>query len=606
MKKSKIIALLMATACAATVFAGCDKDATCKKHADADKNGYCDSCKQAVITITEQLPAEKEEVVEMVVNPIPTGVKASEYIGPKSDAETALLKGVELLEVFEGKSVLNRNTAVGLYALGTRETVSDDGTTKTYKNVMEVYSAIAKKVIYTCETEAYAEGESPLNNVELTLNNYYFKAVEARWIEGTTDEPMGHYEYKTVIYSIAGDKMYETNTGLDDYDVWYKDSAGYTYIEVEDKLFVVDQETEKLVTIDGVPTDPNFYVKRPDFDEVKGNYGYVFENDTVWVYDLTKWISCVYYMQIPSYWMDYEMLVLDNGKLLVQYKKTLPDSAVNYDVQDGVKMDLVQMIIDPATGEATEKELGYMVKPLDGYDLGKYNDKAKNVVYLIPIEYKAFNDNARFEAVIDSDLNILYAHKPTLVGQDLYMFEYVAENVYRTTIDYGSGVTVDMFVDGEGKEIAKIPTNASSFAGLVWVGDKVYDYDIKTVLLELSEYDDYEVQSDYAILTKEVEVEDDSGTTTVTEYYFYKPGMNAPTKIDGEVLNAADPYYVVKVEKEVTTDEGTETVVEYVMYNALNEKVATFDADISNFRGKEKGDVWIVSLSNGETVYIGR
>ncbi len=578
MKKSKIIALLMATACISTAFVGCGDDKACN-HVDADKNGKCDSCDTAVITLTEWLPAEKEAEVAMVVNPLPTGAKASDYIGPKAeDLEDEVAFSVGLTKTDK----IPADAAVS-YFMGDlfKVTYTEDGTTEGKKvDVLQVYDAKKDAAIYTFESKEYttsAEERAMISNSmgdPLNFENVFF----VNEVSGT-----GSNRTTTVkFYTTAGELFYSITAKVEDPEgeepfINVETLGDYEYITIDDKVWVVDSETGALVEMEGVSktgNDVNTFIQRPDFDEVANNIGYVFNaQGTVWAYDLTKWISCVYYNVMPSAWANANTMVLDNGNMLVQYWKGLPDEAVNYDVLDsGIKYDIVQVIINPTTQEMTAVEFGYIFEQA-GSAAEKYNDNAKNVVILSPIEDKTVNASAKFEAVIDADLNILYAHKATLVGQDISDFEYKAANVYETTVDYSDTVSVTVLVDGEGKEICKVPTSATSILGLPKVNGKVYSADMATVLFDEKDYGsiDRTLNGKWVIYKKVTPGEGDASATT--EYFYFNANMTAPAKLAGDFYTSAwgtAGTFIVEVEVEEAT--------KYEIYNANNEKLGgTYD-----------------------------
>ncbi len=602
MKKSKIIALLMATACMATAFVGCDEETTtCTKHVDSDKNGACDTCKQAVVVITEQLPAEKEQAVEMVVNAIPAA-KVSDYIGPKAEdlEEEVELGGLQETDKLDGKTV----EAVNYNLVKLTQTVDDDKATETTdddtrKVITQIYDAAKDEILYTFESGEYAlVGGSAKKEVAIDFNE---DATYITITERTYNETTLKWTAVKMVYTKAWEEL--ANVTLKQYDYSGEDTLtvsrnaqkqDYEYVTITTNLkvensnkneftrtstvYTVEKETNKRVTLEGATEVDSLMTERPDFDAVKGDYGYVFDGNEIFVFDLTKWVSCVYHNEAwPSYWNDAKYMLLDNGNIFVQYWKTLPDSAVNYDVlKEDKKYDLVQVVINPVTGEMTNKELGYVFAPLGVAASAKYNDNAKNLVTLTPIEDKEVNASGAFEAVIDNDLNILYAHKATVVGQDIDTLTYVAENVYKTTVNYGGGVSVNIFVDGEGKEIVKLPTNyeVNEYYGYDMVGTKVYAHDAKTVLFDKAGYVVAAEYGSYALLTKTEEVagaEPTDPVEYVTTWYYFSADVEAPVAITGTVTTHSQNLFIVEA--------GEDAAKTTTVYNELNEKVDEFTAN---------------------------
>lgn len=650
--KRKIIALLMATVCTTAVFASCgggeesssssssssSEKPVCETHVDGNKDGACDECERAVVVITEQLPAEKEEEVPMVVNPLPENVKMSDYIGPKAeDAKTVLPADAKVKEL-EGLESYAKN----LYFIKTttEEKVAEPTTDNEYKMICEdvytVYDAAQDKDVYTAKsgeyyrfyyneefTGSHYEEENYKDTYYVDFRGAYVKVLEVvneqdeeYDYQTNTTYTTKYYTYNWELIATAEEEYYSvTEPTVDIY-------GDYAYVTIDGTTYTVDLETMALVTLEGATADANMHIRRPAFDEVIGDYGYVFGVNQVWVYDLTKWISCMNKFVLPSYWTNAQTMLLDNGTIFVQYEKVLHSSAVSYDILNafGDKVDLVQALINPATGEITNVEFGYKLGDMMLVQAGKYNDNAKNIVYLYPIEEKEVNYAAGFEAVIDNELNILYAHKTTLVGQ-VNQLMYLADGYYVTMVQYDEGVSVTVIVDGEGKEVVKVPNSADAVCGMLNVGKKYYSWDMSKVLLDLTPsttelyYELVAEQEDYMIL-KQTTLDDPETEENEekVEYFYFNASMSAPAKI--EVENFAnitaisnDYFYVTTVEVvEIDEDEdgevdSTETIIEYVVYNANNQKIGTFESAPFNVVEALEG-VYKVNFMDGSEILI--
>ncbi len=631
MKKSKIIALLMATACLTTVFAGCKDEIDCTKHVDADKNGSCDTCGQAVQIIVEQLPAEKEEVVDMVVNPLPAESKISEYIGPKAEVEEVVTPFVdfEKTTVFDDKVFVSYSNNL-LHVV--EQTKWDNAETPDVVEETEykhtIYDTVAKKELYTGTSGAkgVSTESSTHKNVKISFATNYIKVVEHTYkndgYSSAQKSAVTKYYTRTGelivtlpeenadpnYYYSGVESFFNSHNGV---SIAQSTLGDYVYLTAtttvdnnngseteKNTVYTIDTKTHTLVKLEGATGEAETFIKRPVFNVIKGDYGYVYNGSEIWVYDLTKWVSCVYYNKVSSNWKDVNATVLDNGKIFVQYKFQLMDNAVNYDIMEDVsgetkKFDLVQLLINPVDGAMEEVEFGYVFNNMGASAAAKYNDNAKNLLYLTPIVDKKVEDSAKFEAVLDDSLNILYAHKATIVGQDIDTLTYVAENLYETTVNYGGGVTVDVYVDGTGKEVMKIPTNAGDYYGYYQVGTGIYKYSDMTVagkLFDLSDYDaDFEREfSSYALFRKTDYIPQPEGDPIPNyTYYYFNETMTAPKAMaTGEVVvSANEDYYVVS--RIVKVDDTTNKTV-YDLYNSLGEKIVTSDS--SDFDYDTHGD----------------
>lgn len=655
--KRKIIALLMATVCTTAVFASCDggessvpsvDNSACETHVDANNDGACDNCNQKVVVIIEQLPAEKEQEIPMVVNPLPENVKMSDYIGPKAeDAKTFLPKDALVVDL-ENVEKNGRNLFVYRETKSEKDSnyranVHTDPDLDDWREIesvtIKIYDVVTNTVVFektsniryqhykwndvtATDPEPVTKG-SPEDFDEYKTYNVKFFDAYVKLVECTRekeDDGDTKTTYKTEYYTydwtlIATSKeLYEPSDNAVDVAQY----GDYYYVTVEGTTYTIDAETMQLVTLEGATADANMHIRRPAFDEVIGNYGYVLSYNKVMVYDLTKWISCIYVYDYPSYWNNAQTVLLENGTLFVQYEKTLHSSAVSYDYIDDNdnKIDLVQALINPVTGEIKKVEFGYKLATAGG-NFEKYNDNAKNIVCLSPIEDKEVNTNATFEAVIDNELNILYAHKPTLVGQEDFLL-YLADGYYGTVVKYDNNVQVNVVVDGEGKEVTKVPTNAYVECGMIKVGYKYYSFDMSKVLLDLMpsetelNYDVVAINDNYMILSQTTE--DDPLTEDVdeekVEYFYFNGAMEAPAKITVENFESirvvSEDYFYVTTKKEVTLDkdndgtaESTEEVYEYVLYNANNEKVATFESCPTAIVEYSVEGVYVVSFDEG-------
>lgn len=645
--KRKIIALLMATVCTTAVFASCggeeesfssssssSEKPVCETHVDGNKDGACDECERAVVVITEQLPAEKEEEVPMVVNPLPENVKMSDYIGPKAeDAKTVLPADAKVKEL---EGLIGHAKNLYVFATTTEEKVTEPTVDNEYKIIYEdvytVYDAAQDKDVYTAKSgEYYAfyadEEFTDFNRIDGNYKDEYSVEFSATYVKvrETIYEQDEEYDYQTNTTYTA--KYYTYNWELITTTEYDADESvdiygDYAYVTIDGTTYTVDLETMALVTLEGATADANMHIRRPAFDEVIGDYGYVFGVNQVWVYDLTKWISCMNKFVLPSYWTNAQTMLLDNGTIFVQYEKVLHSSAVSYDILNasGDKVDLVQALINPATGEITNVEFGYKLGDMMLVQAGKYNDNAKNIVYLYPIEEKEVNDEAGFEAVIDNELNILYAHKTTLVGQ-VDQIIYLADGYYVTMVQYDEEVSVTVIVDGEGKEVVKVPNSADAVCGMLNVGKKYYSWDMSKVLLDLTPsttelyYELVEEKEDYMILKQttldDPETEEDEEKV---EYFYFNASMSAPSKIEVEnfaniTVASNDYFYVTTVEVvEIDEDEdgevdNMETIIEYVVYNANNQKIGTFEnAPFNVVEALE--DVYKVNFMDGSEILI--
>lgn len=631
--KRKIIALLMATVCTTAVFASCDEGNSsssseapaCETHVDVNKDGLCDGCAKAVVVITEQLPAEKEQEVAMVVNPIPENVKMSDYIGPKAETaeEDTVLPAAATIVDMKGWQASNKNLHLVVtteeerdydYRGGENSDPALDSWREIESEIVKVYDAskpAAEAVVFEKKNAVrynyyrwadestpqlaipefeYSEEFEEATGYEVEFKNNYVKVVEVKKDKVTDDYGYTYteYTYKTEYYTYGWNLIATAeDTESRGSDAEVNGYAGYVYLTIEGKMYTLDGGTGEKVAFaeaNGVASD--MMLRRPYFNAEVGDYGYVIANGKIMAYDLTKWISCVSVFKYPSYWNNAKSVVLDNGTVFVQYEKTLHSSAVSYDVKKGdAKIDLVQVLVNPVDGTTKTVEFGYVLDTAKDFDKDKYNDNAKNIVYLKPIEEKEVNDAAGFEAVIDNELNILFAYQPTIVGQDLDALEYLGNGLYLSEIVYDANVSVRVVVDGEGKEVKKLPNSAEKVQDMWKVDTKYYSLDMSKVIFDAADYDEVRFRDGYMIL-KKVTL-DDPATEDVNEakedYYYFTSAMTAPVLVSGlEDFSAItynnQQYFIVKLAKAgVDSDDQPIVIVSDNLYNENNELVASFE-----------------------------
>lgn len=669
--KRKIIALLMATVCATTFFAACDEQASssdlsevnCATHTDSDKDALCDACGKAIVVVKEEIPAEKEEKVDMVVNPIPTDAVASDYIVGTVEKEimpatgwtqSAILKDLwdkeqkgEVSIAPQGAQPIDAQGALLAISYKTVKESEDESVPTKYTDNILVYDSVNDVEVYKWTSDEYEEGKTAKKSIAdfdrvnkggaLVLT---CKEAEVKEDKDTTDpdDTVTMLTDKTLVYSTYMGKVFDYVTaaykeGSSYHDechvetingvfakivrTWKKDGNSYdeetaytfylpngqeivtldeiteeptvemtanlAYITIEGKTYVYDMELTKLHE-----EDKNLLIKRPAFDVENDKYGYVFDDENMYVYDLTKWLDCVYDFTMPSYWKNANTFVLENGNILVQYERVLPAEAVSYDYLVGdTKYDLVYTIINVADGTQKNVEFGYKINEfmLGSDSDGAFTEKALNLVEVNPIEEQEINTNETLAFIVDNELNILYCFQPTLAGQSDEM-ELIANNRFLTTIGYAEGTEVEAIVNEKGELVAKLPSNAQIKEGYIKIGAKVYDFDMNEKL-DTADYDYAYFGDEHVYLTKDFDAVEATDTTEAveayTEAYIYTIAMSAPKKIAGDATKVERPsydeewYQVAKttIENEGEEDETTKTT--YEVYNFNGELVGTFE-----------------------------
>ncbi len=616
--KTKILALIISILCLSLIFVACDEpcethvdennDGSCDvcgekvetetetdteteteteteglcEHKDEDANKVCDNCGKAIINIVEQIPVEAETVDEMEINEIGTD-DVSGYVNTElSDYHSYVSSGkIESSKYMVGEFMLT-------------ETTSDDGTV-TYK-IIDI-SSDNLNAVFTVS-----------NHIDGYNEIRYTVALAANWFTVRADtygqNPINatkydvFKEYTIDIYTYANDRIgeqYRHVDGSTDTDpvisTLARGSAPELYVSYQDKIFVIDTNTEKLIHT----ADPDTLVDRPEMDFTVGTNGYILEDDasgsfkSLYVYDLTKWIDCTYSHTVPSEYQNTRANILQNGNVLITADVRLADTAVSYDyISAGAKYDVVYEIVDIAAKTVTPVEFGYYIDYVNGIDPELndfYTDKAGkyNLALVYPIVGGYIDYNSPLALIVGNDLQI--ACKVDI--PDAWL---VAKDIFMRFVDYDNDGNDDAYelVTIDGEHIEYLPINGNFGQGYMVVdnGSTLVTYDNKE-LIDLTKYTVVKFVFDEFMLLQET-IDNGPDAPATINYYRYVFG-SAFVKItdshDGWTLNAFDFGYEIRY----TTDEGA---VVYEAYNAKGEKLFTSGSAVISF-DKDSGLVYV-------------
>ena len=363
--KRKIFALIGCAACLVSVLTACSGAGSCATCRDLDKNSKCDVCGIPVVTIVENVPKE-EEVKEMVVNPIPDNVKLSDVLNLTAIKEV-IPTGAATIDYLDNA---HAEVFADYILIDYTETVSEDAenaSNNVYLDVYKLYDPVAGKVVLTLDSGEYT-AETASRKARYEFNylrtpvaptddiSIYVKAVKYEKAEDSD-----YYEAVTeyTFYTMSLEKITASEKGYTSYGR----SSGLCSLVVDGTIYLIDPDTDKVV----YSTDNSVYVKRPEFNAVRGNFGYVLSSDgVVSVFDLTKWLECIYNYQVPAYYNDAKVFYLENGNVLVQGLVSVPQATLNYDVLvSGVKYDVVYTVVNPTDKTVTDVEFGYYIEEIN-------------------------------------------------------------------------------------------------------------------------------------------------------------------------------------------------------------------------------------------------
>lgn len=554
--KLRILAILTALLCFATLLVGCGNKELppCETHVDADKNAICDGCQRAVITIVEELPYE-EPVVDMVVKPIPTDKVLTDYVSSEIDYQTPVLSGT-LTEVNkpEGdvQDTVEGDRFCNIYNLVAEE--NELTLITEYTETYTVWDSYTDKTLFTATVE-YDENDYNVADYDVTLEYGYFVVHYHAWVE------MEGYVNEYTYYNYEGKEIYKSETAWE--ESFQDDAVIYWYFAEE--TLAIDPETYTVMNQGAA----NTFVERPVFDFTTENYGICEVDGKYLVYDLNKWIDCVYAYTVPFAYEDVSLWAIAEDKLLVQAYEPLLETAINFDVEmEGDKYDIHYVVIDLAAKTVSEKEFGYVISDVtvDAYGM---TEKVKTMVQAKEIVDKKVDENKVHAFAIDANLDIVFAYEPMHLAQEGYELVPVGNGLFVTTLKFADDTEVEVVMDKNGFK-NYLPRDYEVTLGMLHIDGALYDF----TLQEVFNYAEagfvlYEDAEDFLIFVKEEMVEEN----LVTSYYFYN-GVGTPALIAEDYYEINGYGYVTT--KTVTVDEVDTTV--YTLYNANNEKVGEFES----------------------------
>lgn len=671
--KGKIIALLTATLCVGTMFTACGgDDSLCASgHIDGDKDHLCDNCKSAVVLVTEKLPAEEELKVDMVVNALPTEDKNADYVNTTFEGVDAIKGEVkkEKYGVSKGRTLVDEPVVEGTKTTSIYETVSvnsvranikavritketvvvdtanSENDSHTFNIDYILYDVVQDKELFkksvTCKDAA--DWATAQYKFEVYGKNMYKVTTASIEFENTTDyDDIKKIVITEDLYDMAGnllvtekhDPIYSFTSFVPKINpVPGSLNNGETTWKVDGVTYVFDGETNKLV----FKTEKDqLLFDRPEFDQVVGDKGYVYENSRLYVFNLksTEWVDCIYTYDVASYNSDVKVFYMDNGNVLIQ-SKVDSVSSVNYDiVESEVKKDLVYTMID-FSGETVavkEVEFGYYINymAVTSEDNMPTLKAGLNLANVNPIVDYKINTNETIIVAVDKDLNIVWDYDKTLLGQTNAAPELVADGLFKVRVAYDNVTTRTAVVDTEGKFLNWIPMNAIEENGFLKIGGSLYSYKLDLVI----DAEDYTIvdKGDYYMLYEEVYKEVPEGSEDLPEYlgtnvYYFSSAVSAPVKVvdytknttttaevEGKTIEtttaysldaSTSDYFTIKCVVNVKVNgvlSAKDSSVAYDVYNAAGEKLVSVDNAVSSIT--PNADFVVIALENGDKYIV--
>ena len=323
---------------------------------------------------------------------------------------------------------------------------------------------------------------------------------------------------------------------------------------------------EKLSDLDG---SLRAFPSTRDVDAMHISKKYVYAVDGYDVTVYTKKGEFVYGYTAPSYAIGATTMVLDNGKILVQYLNEIIGDSDKFDlIKNNQKYDLVTLIIDPANGKIKSKNVDFLINGLtSSYEMDLLGNTAfkkdfnGNIAIISPIEKGGYTDTTTGELVeLYNDLKIRASFSDILdYNPALGEFELVRDGVLALYDNYDNLV----FIKKNGKTLATFKGDTVYYSeNFIVTENAIYDYGMK-LLYEIKKngYEFVSISDTFVILRKD------------NEYYRFTSGMTELARIDNTLTGdkyegAAIGMYCVK--------RGEE----YAYLDATGRTIATFSGKI--------------------------
>lgn len=571
--------------------------APCETHKDENADKHCDVCGLAVVTIIQNVEPTPEERVDMVVNPLPENGNIKDYTD-YYDYSTELSKVEATLN---GNVVSSNDNGYAYLTVSNKTIVGEEEVTYNTHHIVNLETGA---VVFELSDINQANTLSFLkNNVNITLFDCFFSVLESYPVIDTETGVFTTYtSYKFYAYD-GTTVIFDAAAAFEDLSIWggFEDYVlnGVHYFVFNETVYAYDEYTSDLLyTCDKIEL-----VHRPEFDAATDKYGFVFMDNTLFVYDLSKWVECVYSYTVPSFYEDAEFFLLDNSRVFLQASVELLSNSVSFDyIKDGSKYDLVYVIIDPAAKTETEVEFGYYVK--DAYDWSE-DDKTLNLFEVCPIVKDRIDYNNSLTLVTDKDLKITYATEED-------NFYFVNETTLLVTEEISTGVFVRKLVNAaDGKLIAYVPNDAEVYSDYIYYDKTFYDFTMTAILdVEESGFEpvfSWNITNSYALLTKVVPTPTlEDPLATVVEYYIFT--ANGATKLEITAFEAfignIRDYGFIVAHNVAAIDEFGNPVLNtvYTLYNAAAEEIFTSESYIYD-SGISFGDTYIFT-DNADNIYL--
>ncbi len=381
----------------------------------------------------------------------------------------------------------------------------NEGAYPTYK----LFSMTLGKVVQTFADTAQ------LTHLFYTGTNYFCPAIR---VQKNQKASSGFFsEAKYSFYDATGAEI----ANLDHGAVIYNYDGKFAMLDGES--FVIDQKTGAMTKIDAPinQTAPSNLRYMND----KYIYEISLSSDKLCVSDRTLKVLAVW--NEPSGTVEYspQFYVLNNGNVLIQYKKELHPDATEYDLyeqKDGTvyKYDLVTEIFSVEEKRSTRIDFKYYIyslksrEAIEAEKTGSAMPTFENIVTVYPIIENKISDNY-------ADINFFTMDNAGVPGNSYKLVEYqtslptlISNGVYKVYTLYGSA-----HVDASGTVLAQMRQDYEIIGGYVVMNKGIYDLSFNLVYdFESNNAKRLYVSSKNAVFVKAFDTEGDESKYTVFSF----------------------------------------------------------------------------------------
>lgn len=406
-----------------------------------------------------------------------------------------------------------------------------DGATyrSTYAN-LAVFSKSNEYFVYDLEGKKFVKTFADVDNV------YGFTVDGTPFILVHDEDMTNLYDAKGNHIATENEYIYSVTTKLD-------------LFEFNGKVYRVEKNSATEI---GAAT---FLTDISNFTTTANGYYYCISSNLVAVYDSNLRPTASWQKPYGTATTS----VLNNGNVLIQVTRELPQDAKKYTYIEGTKKyEMSSYIMNPKNGNTKSVNLDYKIM-LATYvtEDSMYNEKLQNIAYIYPIQDKylstsnsalkiaSINNNGKIRGYLFNNLkNYDLSGDIMQVNSKRYVYESFTDDI--------------MIVDGSGKVIGTINSITSYNGENLVIEDVIYDWNLnKKYDLDENNATISKAMAHCFIITKDGKYYRYSDTTTMQEL-----GTTSDISLYAN-------FYVVKNQNE------------YNVYNDLGEKIVALQSDSS-------------------------